>query len=151
MSRNWLKSSDVQSAILTSLQCIYKPSLLLELPIGVVHKWRHPLKGKGKSAKRGRYSLSLFSKMGDKGEGGIKNFKKWLTSFMDGLMYLIPCCIIHSCCFVFCSNYVYSTGQYNLDFVVTHEFGTKIWKAKYDHTFLKNCPIVSIGQFLSTL
>ena len=62
---------------------------------------------------------------------------------MDGPMYLIPCCIIHSCCFVFCSNYVYSTGQYNLDFVVTHDFGTKIWKAKYDHTFLKNCPIVS--------
>ena len=81
--------------------------------------------------------------MGDKGEGAIKNFRKWVTSFMDGPMYLIPCCIIHSCCFVFCSNYVYSTGQYNLDFVVTHDFGTKIWKAKYDHTFLKNCPIVS--------
>ena len=22
--------------------------------------------------------------MGDKGKGGIKNFKKWVTSFMDG-------------------------------------------------------------------
>ena len=26
---------------------------------------------------------SLFSKMGDKGKGGIKNLKKWVTSFMD--------------------------------------------------------------------
>ena len=100
------------------------------------------LGGEGGFAKRWQY-ISLFSKMGDKVVGGVKNFKKWLTSFMDGPMYLIPCCIIHSCCFVFCSNYVYSTGQYNLDFVVTHDFGTKIWKAKYDHTFLKNCPIVS--------
>ena len=23
--------------------------------------------------------------MGDKGEGGVKNLKKWVTSFMDGL------------------------------------------------------------------
>ena len=27
---------------------------------------------------------SLFSKMGDKGKGGIKNLKKWVTSFMNG-------------------------------------------------------------------
>ena len=26
----------------------------------------------------------IFSKMGDKGEGGVKNIKKWVTSFMDG-------------------------------------------------------------------
>ena len=38
----------------------------------------------GGSAKKWRYSLSLFSKMGDKGEGEVKNLKKWLTSFMDG-------------------------------------------------------------------
>ena len=28
--------------------------------------------------------ISLFSEMGDKGEGGVKNLKKWVTSFMDG-------------------------------------------------------------------
>ena len=27
--------------------------------------------------------ISLFSKMGDKGEGGAKNIKKWVTSFID--------------------------------------------------------------------
>ena len=27
---------------------------------------------------------SLISKMGDKGEGGVKNLKKWETSLMDG-------------------------------------------------------------------
>ena len=25
--------------------------------------------------------------MGDKGEGGVKNLKKWVTSFMDSLEY----------------------------------------------------------------
>ena len=30
------------------------------------------------------YSISLFCKMGDKGEGGVKNLKKWVTSCMDG-------------------------------------------------------------------
>ena len=29
------------------------------------------------------YSISLFSKMGDKGEGGVKNLKKWVISIMD--------------------------------------------------------------------
>ena len=38
----------------------------------------------GGSAKRGCYSISLFSKMGDKGKGGVKNLKKLGTSFMDG-------------------------------------------------------------------
>ena len=50
---------------------------------GVVHKWRHPRRGEGRSAKRWSYSISLFSKMGDKGEGGVKDFKNWVTSFMD--------------------------------------------------------------------
>ena len=40
--------------------------------------------GGGGSAKRWRYSISLFSKMGDKGEGGVKILKKRVTSFMDG-------------------------------------------------------------------
>ena len=40
--------------------------------------------GGGGSAKRWRYSISLFCKMGDKGEGGVKNLKKWVTSIMDG-------------------------------------------------------------------
>ena len=47
-----------------------------------IHKWGHPLGGRG-SARRWRYSISLFSKMGDKGEGGVKNLKKRVTSFMD--------------------------------------------------------------------
>ena len=40
---------------------------------GAVYKWRHPLKGGGGSAKRWRYSISPFSKIGDKEEGGVKN------------------------------------------------------------------------------
>ena len=39
--------------------------------------------GGGWSAKRRHYSISLFSKMGDIGEEGVKNLKKWVTSFMD--------------------------------------------------------------------
>ena len=41
------------------------------------------LEGGGASAKRWRYSISLFSKMSDKGEGGVKNLKKWETSFTE--------------------------------------------------------------------
>ena len=36
-----------------------------------------PTYGGGGSAKRRRYSISLFSKMGDKRKGGVKNLKKW--------------------------------------------------------------------------
>ena len=49
---------------------------------GAVHKWRHPLREGEGSVKRWRYSISLFCKMGNKGEGGVKNFKKWMTSFV---------------------------------------------------------------------
>ena len=49
-----------------------------------IHKWRHPQRGKGWSAIRWSYSISLFSKMSEKGEGGAKNLKKWVTSFLDG-------------------------------------------------------------------
>ena len=38
----------------------------------------------GGSFKRRQYSISLFIKMGNKGEGAVKNLKKWVTSFMDG-------------------------------------------------------------------
>ena len=51
---------------------------------GSVHKWRHPHIGGRVSANRWRYSVSLFSKIGDKDEGGVKNLKKWVMSFMDG-------------------------------------------------------------------
>ena len=54
------------------------------LDFGAIHKWRHPLREEVGSAKRWHYSISLLSKMGDKGEGGVKNFKKWVTSFIDG-------------------------------------------------------------------
>ena len=33
---------------------------------------------------------SLFSKMGDKGERGVKNLKKWVMSFIDGPLFEIP-------------------------------------------------------------
>ena len=36
---------------------------------------------KGKFAQGAVYE---FSKIGDKGEGGVKNLKQWVTSFMDG-------------------------------------------------------------------
>ena len=34
------------------------------------HKWRHPFWW--------HYFISIFSKIGDKGEGGVKNLKKWV-------------------------------------------------------------------------
>ena len=37
------------------------------------HKWRRPLRGMGICQK---VMLVLISKMGDKGEGGVKNLKK---------------------------------------------------------------------------
>ena len=47
-----------------------------------------PLRGEGDLPKgdvtSGRYSIILFIKMGDKGEGGVKNLKRWAKSFMDG-------------------------------------------------------------------
>ena len=49
-----------------------------------------PLRGEGDLPKgdvtSGRYSIILFIKMGDKGEGGFKNLTKWVTSFMDVAM-----------------------------------------------------------------
>ena len=46
-----------------------------------------PTWGDEGSTKRRRYSISLSSKMGDKGEGEVKNLKKLVTSFMDGPYY----------------------------------------------------------------
>ena len=43
--------------------------------LGAVHKWCHSLKGKGWSAKRWHYSISLFSEMGDMGGGSVQNLK----------------------------------------------------------------------------
>ena len=44
-----------------------------------------PLRGEGDLPKgdvtSGRYSIFLFIKMGDKGEGGVKNLRKMVTSF----------------------------------------------------------------------
>ena len=37
------------------------------------------LRGRGRSAKRWHYAISLFSKMDDKGERGIKNLKKCMA------------------------------------------------------------------------
>ena len=52
--------------------------------LGAINNWRLPLRGEGGITKRWCYSISQFSKMSDKGEGGVKNLKKWVTSFMDG-------------------------------------------------------------------
>ena len=42
-----------------------------------------PTYGGGGSDKRGHYSINLLSKMSDKGEGGVKNLKIWVMSFME--------------------------------------------------------------------
>ena len=42
------------------------------------------LGGRGIGQKLTYLHISLSSKMGDKRKGGVKNFKKWVTSFMDG-------------------------------------------------------------------
>ena len=47
-----------------------------------VHKWRHPLRAMWRYAKRRHYSISLFSKMGIKGEGGDQKYQK-----MDDVIY----------------------------------------------------------------
>ena len=52
------------------------PSRWITPKEGDVHKWRHPLRGEGGSAKRWHYFISIFSKMGDKGEGRVKNLRK---------------------------------------------------------------------------
>ena len=52
------------------------PSRWITPKEGDVHKWRHPLRGEGGSAKRWHYFISIFNKMGDKGEGRVKNLRK---------------------------------------------------------------------------
>ena len=47
-----------------------------------VHKWRHPLRAMWRYAKRRHYSISLFSKMGIKGEGGDQKYQK-----LDDVIY----------------------------------------------------------------
>ena len=42
-----------------------------------------PTWGERGSAKRWYYCISLLNKMEEKGEGGSKNLKKWVTSFID--------------------------------------------------------------------
>ena len=62
---------------------IFDRYFTLQFWLGAVHKWRNHLGGGG-SAQRWYYCMSLFSKMVNKGEGGVKNLKKWVTSIMDG-------------------------------------------------------------------
>ena len=52
------------------------PSRWITPKEGAIHKWRYPLRGEGGSAKRECYFVSIFSKMGDKGEGRVKNLRK---------------------------------------------------------------------------
>ena len=61
---------------------IYQQSILfISIKGPSINEVTH-LGGRG-SARRWRYSISLFSKMGDKGEGGVKNLKI-LVTLMDG-------------------------------------------------------------------
>ena len=48
---------------------------------GAIHKWCHPLRGEEGSAKRWRYSISLFSKMRDKAgrEGSKISKNRWMA------------------------------------------------------------------------
>ena len=91
----------------------------LDLDKGVVQKWSHPLRGKGRSAKRWCYSISLFSKMGDKGEGGVKN---WVTSFMDGhkswgKRVLYKTRVYYQISYSNCENFIFDASFYKLKFM----------------------------------
>ena len=44
--------------------------------------------------------------MGDKGEGGVKNLKKWAKSFMDGPLYTFLKDIYIFCLFCFCTFFL---------------------------------------------
>ena len=57
-----------------------------------------PTQGEGGSAKRWHYSISLFRKMGEKGEVGIKSLKKLVMSFMAGPLIQWPAALN---CFAF--------------------------------------------------
>ena len=63
---------------------IYVPQCCKDYLLGAIHKWCHPLRWEQGPAKRWCFSISLFSRMVDKGEEGVKNLKKWVTSYMDG-------------------------------------------------------------------
>ena len=47
--------------------------------------------GEGDLPKGGVTRINLFSKMGVMGEGGVKNLKKWVTSFMDWMTLNMQC------------------------------------------------------------
>ena len=55
----------------------------MNVDFSILGKLMSPTQGEGGFAKRFCQSISLFSKMGDKGEGGVKNVKKWVTSFVN--------------------------------------------------------------------
>ena len=57
-----------------------------------------PTQGEGGSAKRWHFSISLFRKMGEKGEVGIKSLKKLVMSFMAGPLIQWPAALN---CFAF--------------------------------------------------
>ena len=69
-----------------------------------IHKWRHPLRSGGGICQKWHYFISLFSKMGDNGEGGVKNVAKWVTSFMDGPEYKNASLFISWSCYLFIQN-----------------------------------------------
>ena len=50
--------------------------------------------------------------MGDKGEGGVKNLKKWVTLFMDFLNKNSTHQIIHSCAFFSVKTCDLNTNDY---------------------------------------
>ena len=47
-----------------------------------------PTQGEEGSGKCLCYSINLFSKMGYKGEGGVKNLKKWVTPLLKYFQYI---------------------------------------------------------------
>ena len=60
--------------------------------------------------------------MGDKGEGGVKNFKKWVTSFMDGhkswkKRVLYKTRVYYQISYSNCENFIFDASFYKLKFM----------------------------------
>ena len=81
-----IKEDDILLLVGTKYDARYAEKKIIKLSVGLSIKDVTHLGG---SVKRCHYFISPFSEMGDKGERGVKNLKKWATSFMDS-----PCTVL---------------------------------------------------------